>query len=329
MAKPCPQCQKENPSSANFCMFCSSSLIEDKEIDKVDVLNKELTDAKDTIKILKDALKEKEHQKEEILVSPIKIERVVSTQEKPETIYSNSTNKTVPDEKNKQFPNSIMIVGISLLLIVGGAIGYYAFYLPYTIDRDAPRFYTFALNTVLRSSEEAGVDYNKLASIPYGSELIVYRKTVDWSEVKWRNNQSNTSIKGYISSAFILSDSDFKILNSIWGDNESKEIINTGKCRIALLNYFKSNNLTEWQVFSKSKDSKINSSYYKRVSNPNSKFTNFAVIIKNIATNQRKCLLFSFDDDETPHLIYEEDAPSTGDIFYISRESYSYHISYR
>jgi hypothetical protein len=240
------------------------------------------------------------------------------------------SNRPEYKKNKKSFPGTILIVGILLLLCVGGAIGYYQYYLPYVTDRDAPRYYTYAAtNTFLRSSQMSGVDYNILVKIPYGSELIVYNNKSEWSEVKW-----NTT-KGFISSPLILPKRDFYLLNSIWGDIDSREIINTVKCRMALLGYFKSNgyygvideqirqevftvdSITPdlvWQVFSKQKDSKTNTTYYKRVTDKNSKFTDFAIIIKNPNTSERKCLLFSFSEDETPHLEYEEYAPATGDI---------------
>ena len=235
-----------------------------------------------------------------------------------------------PTPKTKSFPWAVMVVSAILLLGVGGGIVYYMFYLPYKIDKEAPRYYTFnATNTFLRSSQMSGVDYNVLAKIPYGSELIFYNISSDWANVKWN------SIKGYVHTAYILPKQDFYILNSIFGDSDSKDIINTAKCRIALLNYFKSKgyygvmdpqiiksefNMESflpdkvWQVFSKMKSSKYNSTYYKRITNKDSKFTDFAVIITNISSQQRKCLLFSFKDDETPFLEYEENAPQTGDI---------------
>jgi hypothetical protein len=226
----------------------------------------------------------------------------------------------------------ILIVGIVLLLGAGGYIGWSKFYVPWKTDQDAPRYYAYATNTFLRSSQMAGVEYNVLAKVPYGGELLVYNNNSEWAEVKW-----NTT-KGFISSQFILLKRDFYLLNSIWGDTESKEIINTGKCRLALLNYFKSKGyygqINEqirqevfgmesvmpdlvWQVFSKQTDSKTNTTYFRRVTDKDSKFTDFAVIIRNVSSGQRKCLLFSFSEDETPHFEYEEDAPPTGDIFSI------------
>ena len=56
MAKLCPQCEKENPNSANVCMFCGTRLVENAEMDKMDALHNELSDAKETIQLLKNAL---------------------------------------------------------------------------------------------------------------------------------------------------------------------------------------------------------------------------------------------------------------------------------
>jgi hypothetical protein len=261
-----------------------------------------------------------------------------ATKEKPKNFSQTTINPTVSqyDRHSKSFPWTIFVVALVLLLGVGSTVGYYQFYLPYKTDKEAPRFYTFvATNTFLRSSQMSGVEHNVLARIPYGAEIIVYDNGYEWSSVK------RDKVKGYISSRLLLPKMDFYLLNSIWGDNESKETINTAKCRIALLNYFKSKEYygvidtkllksvfgiesipsdNVWQVFSKQKDSKYNTTYYKRITNKDSKFTDFSVIIKNSNTLQRKCLLFSFSDDETPTLVYEEDAPQEGDIFFITNK---------
>ncbi|MCL1938385.1 MAG: hypothetical protein FWF52_08340 [Candidatus Azobacteroides sp.] len=339
--KQCPQCQKENPSSANYCMYCRTPLVENEELDKIDKLHDELSDAKETIQLLKKALSNEQEKKaiqpainipaqaQTIDIQPKRVDQ------RPERINQQPEKGKQPkrEEKSKSFPWAVLIVGIILLLGAGGAIGYYGFYLPYITDRDAPRYYTFATNVFLRSSPVSGVDYNIVGKVPYGSELIVYDYGSEWSEVKWKRQ------KGFVSSNYILLPFDFSLLNSIWGDNESKEIIDKGRYRLALLYYIKRNGYDNgiWQVFSKSKNSKYNSTYYKKIINSNSKFADFAVILKNTITKERKFLLFSFNDDETPHLEYEEAAPPTGDIYAIKpvyymsfdADAYSYQIEYR
>jgi cell division protein FtsB len=55
MAKTCPICEHENPSSVNFCGKCGASLADGKLPDEI-ILRKELEDAKETIALLKKSL---------------------------------------------------------------------------------------------------------------------------------------------------------------------------------------------------------------------------------------------------------------------------------
>lgn len=320
MAKNCinSQCGKEIPSSATFCLFCGTQQVENENLSDEEKLRKEKSEMQETIQLLKKALANAQQNKDTSSENLQAIEKMQKQLTDLQSKYKENPEQ-LSQIDSKHFPTNIFIVSLTLLLLIGSLVGYFAFYKPYKIDRDAPRYYSFANNTFLRSSQEAGVDYNKLGTVPYGSELITYNYGSEWSEVKWKNSQTGKSIKGYVASDFILPSDEFKILNSIWGDNDSKEIIITSKCRIALLNYFKEKGYSgSWKVFSKSKNTKPNTTYYKRVSNRNSKFTDFAVIIQNVSSGDRKCLLFSFDDDETPHLVYEEDAPQLGNIADIS-----------
>ncbi|GHT21153.1 hypothetical protein AGMMS4957_09520 [Bacteroidia bacterium] len=221
---------------------------------------------------------------------------------------------------------------ILLLVVAGGVFGVFYYnniYIPAKIDREAPRYYTFANATNFRSSKVVGATYNKIGSIPYGSELITYEHDADWSFVKFNAE------KGYVASDYLLDKKDFFILNSIFGDVDSRECVSLARCRRALLDYFKkqgfvgamsSDLLTEllpnfvlgrdnqWQVFSRAAAAKQNTVFYAKVYDKSSKFTDFAVIIKNTATEERRILIFGFKDDETPFLFYENYAPSTGYI---------------
>lgn len=216
-----------------------------------------------------------------------------------------------------------IIVGVVLLLVAGSLLSYFLYFKQKWIDDAAQRYYTVASSSIMRSTPIAGVDYNRIESLFYGTELIVYSRGSEWSNIK-----AHKKI-GYISTDLILNKKDFLLMNSIFGDVETRDAIETVKCRLALLGYYKKydyigkmddalrnevfgldNRLREvWQVYSKGKKIEPNTVIYPRVVNPNSKFTDFAVIIENQDTGIRKLLLFSFYDDQTPYLVYEELAP--------------------
>lgn len=228
---------------------------------------------------------------------------------------------------------SILLAGV--ILSAGSFFVYKNVIKPRQIDKAAPRYYTFASSVVLRSSKSSGADFNKIGSLPYGTELITYIYDSEWSEVKVNStNTEGKNLKGYIASPFILGKSDFFLLNSIFGDTDSRSVIETTKCRRALLDYFKGQNYigrlsteetaelglplpsreNQWQVYCLPKDVFPNNVYYKKLLRKDSKFTDFAVIIKNINTEDRKLLYFYFDDDETAHLAAEQSAPEYGTI---------------
>ena len=252
-----------------------------------------------------------------------------------------TTSTTENDECGSHRSPLIWIIPIVVLLlsaIVGGYFYYYKVNLPAKIDREAPRFYTISNATNIRSSKSAGADYNKIGSLPFGSD-----NDIDWSEIKDASGR-----KGFIASNYIVNKSDFCRLNSIFGDASSRTIIETVKCRRALLNYFKEHNYigsisqselpsiapsvtptsdNQWQVFTRAKGIKPNSVWFGRATNPNSKFTDFAVIITNIKTSVHHFLLFSFDDKENATLVYEEDtnAKFIDDVYcYESKVEVSY-----
>ncbi|GHT50013.1 hypothetical protein AGMMS49982_04530 [Bacteroidia bacterium] len=56
MSKLCPQCETENPSSVNYCMFCAEPLVADAELSAEARLQKELNDAQKQKQVLTNAL---------------------------------------------------------------------------------------------------------------------------------------------------------------------------------------------------------------------------------------------------------------------------------
>ncbi|HPE74621.1 MAG TPA: SH3 domain-containing protein [Draconibacterium sp.] len=306
--KLCPICEKENPSSANHCMHCGNVLSPNEKLEESDKIFRELNEIKKTNELLKSALESELKNKQETANGKTENIIVPLPQTAPE---QKNDAKTVAQPKSNKKTLALIFVMAALALIVFGVFYYQNIYLPEKVDREAPRYYTFADKTVLRSTREAGVDYSKIASLNYGSELITYSHDINgWSEVK--DDMGN---KGFIASAYLLDKTDFSILNNIFGDPESKQCIGTTKCRLALLNYYKTNTLNDtWKVFSRPKDAKINTVFYPRIYSKNSKFTDFAVIIKDTQTGNRKILVFGFNDDETLAWTKDGNAPNEGYI---------------
>lgn len=316
--KKCPKCGKENVDGAKFCRYCGTLINQENQADNTPIPTAP--------------------------VVPLPATKIV-VQESPKPKISAVSNDTYR-RKSGAGSKIFICIAFLLLLVAGGVFWYKNIYMPAKIDRESPRYYPFAERTFLRSSQVAGIDANKLGTLQYGSELIVYNYSSDWAYVK-----SSSGKKGYVSSDFLMEKKDFYILNSIWGDSDSRAVISTSKCRRALLHFYKNNGLigimnpdvwdeafpgdnlndydSGWQVFCMPKKSKYNYVYYARITNPKSKFTDFCVIIRNVYNGERKIVLFSFDDDETDHFIAASDASQDGLIRRVYRDSYgTYRVEY-
>lgn len=279
--------------------------------------------------------------------------------QKPQTVQVTPTApmpqapqiSAIPEEKPKKKRGWVwaVIVTLVLLLLGGGGFGYWYYqtvYLPEKIDREAPRTYPI-VNVQLRSSKMAGGEFNKLTTVPFGSELITYDNDGEWSKVKYIVPGTEDKYEGYAASPYLVDKKDFYIVNSILADNDVREVIATSKVRKALLDYFKSkgyfgdlaselqaevglspNSENQWQIIFHHGQAKPNEVLFSRMVNADSKFTDMAVLIENINTHDRKLLYFYFDDDETPHLLFDGDAPGEGNIVSVKDGGTYYRVSF-
>lgn len=228
---------------------------------------------------------------------------------------------TVTYEKEKTVNKKFIAIAASVAVLIGVSCGYFYWYVPYSIDRDAPRSYVLANNLFMRSSKMAGVEHNIITKIPYGSELITYSDDGEWAEVKMDGQ------KGYVSSAYLINEQDFNLLHNIWGSLDAKDYIESSKCRLALIDYCNRNNLATgpegWQLHTLQKDTKPNNVLYPRLDNGYVKFTEFAFILKNNLTGDRRFAIYSFDEEtEKPIYLFDEDATDCGlikNVIYNSR----------
>jgi hypothetical protein len=192
--------------------------------------------------------------------------------------------------------------------------------------------YTVAINVWLRSSPRSTGQQNTLQQLPYGTPLTVDEQVQSWSKVE-ANDQ-----EGYVNSKFLFTKRQFYELNSIFADTDSRDAvmweIRNGR---ALLDYFQTHELIGnmsmdvqkdlygtvpqkaiWQLRAK-KSGTPNTIYTGRVVSSKSRYKDFAFIVTNLGTQKRKFVLYSFSSTEEPQLVYEEDAPDTGDIITINK----------
>jgi len=252
---------------------------------------------------------------------------ITEVQLKPNTPTPTSSSSNSEKKENTSGNGKKLATALGLLLFAIGSIGYFLWYKPYIRDKNATRMYSFASSLALRSTPVSGVDYNAIGNILYGSEVLVYSNTGEWSQCK-ANSQ-----EGYAASKFLLSKQDFHILNGIFADQDSRDAVVSTKCKKALLDYYNNKGYIGkideqlqleifdsvlhrevWQIFAKNKEIKPNAVAYPRLVNPTSKFTDFACIITSLQNNKRKFLLFSFNELEDAKLESEQEAPDNGYI---------------
>ena len=248
-----------------------------------------------------------------------------------QTIQDSSATSTTSEVVVPSKSNNNKLIGIvaGALILFGFMVGYFLWYVPYAKDRDALRTYVIANTVLLRSSKMADSEYNVVSKVPYGAELITYTKDSEWAEVKV------DGVEGFAVSPYLLEWSDFQLLDNVWGSVIVKECIESSKCRLAVLDYCKRNQfktgIDGWQLYTLHKDMKPNMVLFPRLNNGHDKFTEFAFILKNNATQESKLALYAFDEEsEMPIFLYEENAPADGKIkdikFNSGRNKYS--VSY-
>lgn len=205
---------------------------------------------------------------------------------------------TPPTNKKKL---GLIAGGILAVLLIAGTILYFTIYKPHTENHDVLRTYVGATSVLLRSSQTANTKDNILKQISYGSEVITYEKGKEWSHVK------ADGIEGYIASSYLLNSSDYNLLNSIWGNENAKKGINTFRCRMALLDFYRQNEMTGgtegWQIYAKDTEGLPNTITYPKLYEKEGKFANFFFIVKNNTTGQRILAGYSFKN-ETEQPVY-------------------------
>ena len=245
-----------------------------------------------------------------------------------ETINQQQNNYSTTEPEKKKRSKLPLVLGIlALLTIAAGVLGYFFWGKDYLRDKNATRMYSFAGSLALRSSPAGGGDYNIIGNIAYGSEILVYDTGSEWVNCKVDNQI------GYAHSKYMLNKIDFQELNAILADEDTRTAVAQTRFKKALLSYFRDHNYIGkmdeimqkelygqisnkevWQLIAKAETNVPNTVYLSKKSKQGSKFNDFACIIQNLNSSERKFLYFSFDDQENPTFEEESVAPLEGDI---------------
>ena len=184
-------------------------------------------------------------------------------------------------------------------------------------------YYTFS-NVNLRSEPNVNDRSNVMELLPYGTAIHVISEEGKWKIVEVLGK------RGYIASSVLLSADDFNLLDSVWGNEEAKEIAKLSHMRLALLDYYKRKQYEPdgtWKLFGLSKDVGFNN--VAAVVRPYSVYPDFIFILKNTETNERKMVTYSFDNEtKKPIFVEEHSAPLNCYIISASYNNGIYNVEY-
>lgn len=220
-------------------------------------------------------------------------------------------------------------LGYGILLALIGVAIYYG--LP--LLNNGTAYYNISSSANIRSTP--GKTGTAIAELKYGQVFKSSKGEPDGSGVIWYKSNSWFSDE-YVSSKLMTNEKDFYLLESIFGDEITKNTILTFKPRKALIDYYKRqdpeykffgkiDDITykkvygkpkdftgEWQVFCNDFVDRVpNSIIYPRAYNSKSIFTDFGFIVTNVSANIKRFVLYAFDDI-TEEPIYVGEADATG-----------------
>ena len=231
------------------------------------------------------------------------------------------------------------------------------------VETSAETRYVYATHVRMRSSANANTTANVIAMPSYGSEIRIPHPDQSTSDGNntfyYAYNDSVDSYgnkrtyEGYVASDFLMSRDDFLYLNSILGNANAVNLIGRGsnakgcgeaRYKRALLTYFKRNNyvgnlsdsdirqlgldpsdVQRWQVSCRYPESSTNYVYH---GDPNNGEIEFAVIIQNTYSGDRKLLCFDFDSYGNVSFSHSEDIYTSGYLYSVYRYGNSVQVYY-
>ena len=223
---------------------------------------------------------------------------------------------------------SLFLIVASLLAVsLISIIVYFNIYVPWKVERDAPRMYVLPNILKLRNSQSMVSDGNIIKKIPYGSEVVVYSLDSNWANVHVGDD------KGFMGFPykFLVDKKTFFEIDGIFGNKEARELVATSYLKHVLRKYFETHNMSGiippeiqtqfpeistknkdiWQIFAANQNAKYNVQAIGKVTGIDTSC--FAVIIKNVKDQSKKILIFQFDEKDQPKLLFDSSFPAEFD----------------
>lgn len=349
----CPACKTENPSKSKFCSHCGKMLVDKADLSAEEKLEIELQKARDENELLKMTLKNSLHKKDEQEGMETVAGDAGSVKEEEDLSHeiANDTEsvieseqevdapaETAPSEKQPQasvnprhrWPK-IVALFIVLLMLGGGAV----YFILHSGKEDV--YYVYATDVMMRSSPEANRgNGNIITTLPYGSLFRVTDDQVysDGKHIFYYGSDSAGTYAGYVAKDYLMPQEDFRFLDDIFGNENARNLIGRGinrkgcgetRYKRALLQYFGDElgkNANKWKIYCRNPEWVTNSVFYGDYANDSNEIE-FAVVIKNVNTNERRLLCFDFDENENVSSFGVLNAPEAGylkSVYWISKD---------
>lgn len=265
-----------------------------------------------------------------IFIHPVNDATPSPASSKPSPTYSQPSSTTYPSQpvSTTSPADRISNKGCLIFILIAALIGGGGAYLNHLYkDKDTVKKYVIAKDAAFRKTDKTGV-YDLIKYVPYGVEVKELSEDSGVANIKYDGK------KGYIKSDYLLDKFDFELLNGVWANEKTSDYIYPTKCKLAILDFLKVNNLPTgeggWRLEAEAFDRVPNNVLLCELTDGFDRYSEFAFILQNESTGKRMTAIYSFDNSGTPVLRHTEYAPSEGGLASISynKKTKKYVIQY-
>ncbi len=243
----------------------------------------------------------------------------------------------IPKVRPKKPINPVAIVMVLIVLAIAG-FGFYINVLKdVSINQKSVRYMASDSVILSRTAPITDSANDIILYIPFGTKIafIENKSDTEWAYIKYRKNFIG-NIKGYVSKKYLLSDSDYYLLEGMFYDTQLKTGTLDINCKLALIAYFKKHNYVEKMNNDQQKEQVTDVSFFPNIDHYNETLPTsaplsieyFSALIRDNEKSERKFILFRKEIDGTYKPIYEESAELLGRIKSIRKSSDKYAIKY-